>query len=57
NRRGIIDEVEEEIKNGMSGVSFNDEKEGFCWCYTSQILSATKMVKESSIKVSKKLRI
>ena len=56
NRKGVIEETNEEIKNGMSGVGFNDEKEG-CWCYTDQIISVTKMVPEKTVKVSKKPRI
>lgn len=50
NRRGVIAEVDEEIKNGMSGVGFNDEKEGNCWCYTNQIISVTKIVQEKPIR-------
>lgn len=50
NRTGIIEEVEKDFNNGMSGISFNSPVDGFCWCYTNQIMQVIKQVPETKVK-------
>ena len=42
NRKGIIQEVSENIKNGYPGINYEDDENGFCWAYLDQVVSVTK---------------